>query len=165
MRRSTYDFSAHLKCRVRVTQGCKNWKIMLTWHLGLNQPLWHSEWDCWWRMFNSPCMENGLQILPNDLKLYGIWFTILLIDIKILGDRDFYSLLIWFKNLWTFFLSVYSQQRGVALEYQDRDRKLEKPPQKLTPLVLKKNYTWPEFQNPIWSVFGRKGFTRGICCY
>ena len=27
-------------------------------------------------------------------KLYGIWFTILLIDIKILGDRDFYSLLI-----------------------------------------------------------------------
>ena len=37
---------------------------------------------------------NGLQILPNDLKLYGIWFTILLIDIKILGDRDFYSLLI-----------------------------------------------------------------------
>ena len=91
-------------------------------------------------MFNSPCMENGLQILPNDLKLYGIWFTILLIDIKILGDRDFYSLLIWFKNLWTFFLSVYSQQRGVALEYQDRDRKLEKPPQKLTQLVfIKKN--------------------------
>ena len=42
MRRSTYDFSAHLKCRVRVTQGCTNGKIMLTRHLGLNQPLWHS---------------------------------------------------------------------------------------------------------------------------
>ena len=27
-------------------------------------------------------------------KLYGLWFTILLIDIKILVDRDFYSLLI-----------------------------------------------------------------------
>ena len=93
------------KCCIRVTQGWTNWKIMLTWHLGLNQPLWHSEWDCWWRMFNSPCMENGLQILPNDLKLYGIWFTILLIDIKILGDRDFYSLLIWFLRVFEPFSS------------------------------------------------------------
>ena len=46
MRRSTYGFSAHLKCRIRVTQGCTNWKIMVTWHLGLNQPLWHSAKAC-----------------------------------------------------------------------------------------------------------------------
>ena len=45
MRRSTYDFSTHLKCHVRVTQGCTNWKIMVTRHLGLNQPLWHSVGD------------------------------------------------------------------------------------------------------------------------
>ena len=66
MRRSTYDFSAHLKCHIRVTQGCTNWKIMVTWHLGLNQPLWHSAKQARLPLWLVPCpvWKKGVMRIP-----------------------------------------------------------------------------------------------------